>query len=814
MPKGKPSSCRECPLYNSEQVPYRAGKSTDILIVGQSPGRDEVQAGKPFVGPSGKLLDSMLSLVGIDRNDLWIANTLRCREFAPLLGVELTKARECCRPFLDVAIEQLNPKLIVALGAYALKQLLNKDKITTKRGKFYENGANSKVFVILHPAAVIRECTKGYPNKKFSDMNMREKSFYFDFKLLKAYIDNGFKEPTIDTSAYVKGTDADLKRIADAPLVAVDFETNGKDLHDPSVRVLSVSFSIEKGKSYVYLLKTKKAIRNVAKALQSNNLKLVAARPFEEQVCRKLLGFNMEGKVLDILVLAHLLDENYFKFNLETVASVYAGMRNIKDLAEGMRSNLEEASEDILVRYNGVDSDATLSSGDTIITSLDGEPRLSNYLVHFIHPVQNMLCEIVENGCKIDIDVLRANEETALNALDDYKDAILSKLPQRLLDKYKDNLNPTRDALIREALFVSFRCKPILFTGKTKQPQTSEEHIKMFINHKRAGPFVRSLLDWKVLYTVHSRYIKPLWGHIKADGRIYPTTPLNRTVTGRSSMVNPPIQNFPQRSKHANLIRECVVADDGWLLGARDLSQSELKIMGWLAGDENILRPVRAGVDLHIRTAAMLNGIPIEEVTSEMRRKAKGVNFGLIYGMSAQGLRNYLRDEYGIEVSEAEAVSIRTKFFSYPNGYYRLPMLYAKIIQGTRQKGYTETLLGRRRRLPGINSREQGLAKSAERMAVNMHGQSFSSDLAFIGKLLFHKDIKHRKLTKYIKPMWFIHDNILFTAKEDYMDMAQDMLKEAMEVRSVEYIRTHFGVTIGYPVTTDKKVGKSWQTLK
>jgi DNA polymerase-1 len=287
---------------------------------------------------------------------------------------------------------------------------------------------------------------------------------------------------------------------------------------------------------------------------------------------------------------------------------------------------------------------------------------------------------------------------------------------------------------------------------------------------------------------------------------------MTRTVTGRSAVLNPPIQTYPVRSDWSYLIRECFIPDPGWLLASRDLSQSELRIAGWLANDTNILKAICNGIDLHTMTASILNDISIELVTKEMRQKAKPINFGLIYGLSAKSLQAYLWEEYDIRATQEECAEIRRKFFAYPNGYYGLTNYYAAISNELRTKGYVESVLGRRRRFPMAKNSQDFLGQ-IERQAINFPVQSFSSDLALIGMMLFRKALIKHGLDADVKPMWFIHDSIIFQAKKRSMKYAMEILKVCMEIYAPAYIKKYFGVKIGYPVESEGKIGNSWQEI-
>jgi DNA polymerase-1 len=276
-------------------------------------------------------------------------------------------------------------------------------------------------------------------------------------------------------------------------------------------------------------------------------------------------------------------------------------------------------------------------------------------------------------------------------------------------------------------------------------------------------------------------------------------------------MLNPPIQTIPQRGNYAKYVKEIFVPDDDYIFGCRDLSQSEVRIMGWIADDKNILNALKNKIDIHTKTAAIINKCNIKDVTKEMRQKAKAAVFGYLYGMSAEGFQEYARDDYSLNYTIEECRVMREDFFSKPNGYYSLPKYYKLIEKELRENKYIQSPLGRRRRLQDIDSDSQVKTSSAIRQAINFPIQSFSSDLALISMMLFWKDIKEQRLD--IKPMFFIHDAIIFQCRENIYNKANDLLKECMEVKAPKYILDNFNLEVTYPIESDQKIGRSWNDL-
>jgi DNA polymerase-1 len=648
-------------------------------------------------------------------------------------------------------------------------------------------------------------------------MSAREKMFISDFKTIKEYKRNRYKEPKIDTSGYIRITKASgLADVKKARIVAIDFELNHAHLHSPSCRLISISFSISPGESKVVDFRNpvSPALRRAVIQILRNpkTTKLVANRPFEEEVARLFLDTIIGGTVIDILTMAHVLDENY-QINLENVTNVHTDLRNIKDLAEGKRGNLEEADTQTVINYNGGDTDATLSSFAVMANEMNGERQLKRYYTKFVQPVQDVIAKIAGSGCAIDTRRLAANEQEVERIIAESSTSALNLLPNAVRRKYADNLVLSRNALISDYLFThrqGLRLTPTMFTEKTRQPATSEKHLKYFSDRE----FIQHYFRQKKAAKLKGTYINRLWAELQeGDGRkIYPSILMILTVTGRTVILRPEIQTYPKRGEFARYLREVVIADRGWLLGSRDLSQSELRIIGWLAQDPNILQALRDGVDMHTRTAQKVMGIA--DVTDRARDRAKPVNFGFIYLQTPAGFREYALDEYEVDFTMEESVAFQEAFFARPDGYYRLPVYHQTMIRQAEQLGYVTAPLGRRRRLPSITTGNFVDKNRAKRQAVNFPVQSFSSDLGLLSMKLMQDELDCTPLGSHVKLLWFIHDEVMFQAERKYMTKAHSLLKECMEVRSKEYIWKNFGVEVGYPIESDGKVGINWAEMQ
>lgn len=822
--------CGFCPFMSDKvEVPYAGSKNASVIMVGDTPHHEEERKKVPFAGKSAALISKVLDTTNLSKRDVFFTNACRCGFNKDTDSTkDINQALRQCRNFLSLAIKQMQPKLIIVMGAYALQQVLGKKSIMKNRGKFvYSEEYECNVFITVNPRYSLRGANKDYPNIKFNMMSMQEKMPFQDFKQVARFFDNGCKPPTIDENYHEV---PDFNDYRDSSIVAFDYETTGLNVYDPAIKLLSVSMSMEKGVAGVYVFDDhEESVQHVHpsfKEIMENPSidKVVASRPFDESFSKVKLGIDTKGKVHDVLQMAHLVDENYYQYNLESVSDVYTDLSSIKDLAEGMRATLIDAPRETLINYSGVDSDATLRSFHSLKEEINKDKYLPTYYNKFVLPTQEMFRQIEYNGCKIDTKVLKDNESYAIELKEELHQKAIEELPEAIREdkKHKGNLRLSRSALIVDYLFThkkGLRLKPSprYITPKNKTPRTCEEHLVMF-DHI---PFVSYLLRWKKVEKVYGSYIKNLWGFISEGGFIHPSTLLTRTVTGRTVMLGPAIQTYPKRGEFAKLIREAVVAEEGWLLADRDLGQSELRIHAWLANDRMLLDAFDAGVDPHKQTAAMVSQKKIEDVTPEERQGAKGINFGAIFGSSAKGLSAYIRENYGVDYSVKECEGILKTFFARPNGYFKMAEYNKAVSREVGRKGFVRSPLGRLRRLPNAQGEDWRLKGDAERQAINFRTQSFSSDLALIAMFLFNQAIQASdRLRDSVKVLFFIHDAIMFTAKKEVMNETMALLKDCMQNRAVAYVTEHFKdkngkpLKVGYPVITDGNMGLSWAGME
>ena len=341
---------------------------------------------------------------------------------------------------------------------------------------------------------------------------------------------------------------------------------------------------------------------------------------------------------------------------------------------------------------------------------------------------------------------------------------------------------------VGEILFDHLKIMEKPVKTKTGQYSTGEDVLSK-LEHKH--PIVRRILDYRELVKLKNTYVDVLPELTdKNTGRIHTSYNQVVAVTGRLSSDNPNLQNIPIRTERGREIRKAFIPrDENFVLFSADYSQIELRIIADLSGDPGMLEAFNSGEDIHAATAAKVYGVKLEEVTSDMRRNAKMVNFGIIYGISAFGLA----DRLNITRTEAKGI-IDNYFRQYP---YIKEYMDASI-DNARKHGYVETVLGRRRYLRDINSANATVRGFAERNAINAPIQGSAADMIKIAMINIHRELKKGNYKS--KMLLQVHDELVFDAHKDETDRLMKMVEHHMKT----------AIPLKVPVEIGMGTGKNW----
>ncbi|TFU18044.1 DNA polymerase I [Thermus tengchongensis] len=416
-----------------------------------------------------------------------------------------------------------------------------------------------------------------------------------------------------------------------------------------------------------------------------------------------------------------------------------------------------------------------------LLERLKGEERLLWLYEEVERPLSRVLARMEATGVRLDVAYLKA--------LSLEVEAEMKRLEEEVfrLAGHPFNLN-SRDQLER-VLFDELGLPAIGKTEKTGKRSTSAAVLEAL---REVHPIVDRILQYRELSKLKGTYIDPLPALVHPKtGRLHTRFNQTATATGRLSSSDPNLQNIPVRTPLGQRIRRAFVAEEGWVLVALDYSQIELRVLAHLSGDENLIRVFQEGQDIHTQTASWMFSVPPEAVDPLMRRAAKTINFGVLYGMSAHRLSAELAIPY------EEAVAFIERYFqSYPK--------VRAWIEGTlkegRERGYVETLFGRRRYVPDLASRVKSVREAAERMAFNMPVQGTAADLMKLAMVkLFPRlgELGARMLLQ-------VHDELVLEAPKDRAEAVAALAKEVME-----------GVwPLAVPLEVEVGIGEDWLSAK
>ena len=393
-------------------------------------------------------------------------------------------------------------------------------------------------------------------------------------------------------------------------------------------------------------------------------------------------------------------------------------------------------------------------------------------------PLVEVLREMEAAGVRFDVDKLRQAEATLT--------VELNELEQKIYKSAGETFNINSPKQVGELLFDKLKLDPKAKKSKTGQYSTSEE---ILVGIKDRHAIVGMILDYRALSKLITTYIAALPSYIAADGKIHTTYNQTVTATGRLSSSNPNLQNLPIRSERGRFIREAVIPDEGCLFLSADYSQIELRLMAHFSQDEHMLAAFRSGQDIHAATAARIYGVPLDQVTKDQRRNAKTANFGIIYGISAFGLAQQL------DCSRTEAKQLIDDYFA---AFPRVIQYIESQKELARQRGFAETLFGRKRYLPDIRSNNPTVRSFAERNAVNAPIQGTAADIIKMAMVSIHRRLKAENLKAQM--IMQVHDELNFNVPAAEVDRVREIVVTEMQN----------AVHLSIPLIAECGVGNNW----
>ena len=514
--------------------------------------------------------------------------------------------------------------------------------------------------------------------------------------------------------------------------------------------------------------------------LEDEVLKKVGQNIKYEWIVLKRYGIELRGIQCDTMIASYLLNPTKHNHNLGEIAREYLD-RSVTDYKDvvgvgGKALTFDQIELDRARDYSCEDADVTLRLANLLFPKLM-EAEIKDLFDQVEMPLLIVLAKIEMNGVKIDIDLLNQYSKEVEGQLQQKEERIYALAGEVF------NINSSQQ--LGKVLFDKLKL-PVIKKTKTGYSTDVDVLTKLSLQHE----LPLEILAYRNLNKLRSTYIDvlPKLIHPKT-GRLHTSYNQTVTATGRLSSSDPNLQNIPIRTEEGNRIREAFIPEKGWGIVSADYSQIELRLLAHLSQDETLMEAFQRGEDIHTRTASEIFGVPMEKVTPTMRREAKVINFGIIYGMSPYGLSQQLGTEPKIAQDYIE---------EYFKKYTGVQAYIEKSLEEARQRGYVITLLHRRRYLPDIQSPTVAIRQASERMAINTPLQGTAADIIKVAMIHIQNRIEELRLST--KMIMQVHDELVFEVPEEEVQKAIPMIQNEMETV----------MELSVPLNVSIHLGKNW----
>lgn len=472
-------------------------------------------------------------------------------------------------------------------------------------------------------------------------------------------------------------------------------------------------------------------------------------------------GIQVHPISFDTMLASYLLNPDS-KHNMDALAKHWLRYETVSITSligekKSQQKSMAEVDPKLVSEYACEDTDVTFRLYEVLQKEL-GNQELDELATTVEFPVAEVLAKVEQNGVALDTDKIHVLEQELTSEV--------TRLAQEIHEEAGVQFNIDSPKQLGEVLFENMGIPPI---KKTKSGFSTDASVleKLAVAH----PIAEQILEYRQLNKLLSTYVKTLPKLVNPHtGRIHTTYNQTIAATGRLSSVDPNLQNIPVRTALGKKIREAFVpGNPDSVIMSVDYSQIELRIMAFISQDETLSTAFKEGRDIHASTAAALFGVEVEDVDAEMRRRAKAVNFGIMYGLGAFGLA----DRLGIARSEARKV-IADYFERFP----RIREYIDNTTEVAKEKGYVETFMGRRRYLPGLQSRNHNERSGAERQAINMPIQGANADIMKVAMINIQRELEQRKSDAMM--IMQVHDELVFEVPKGELDDISSMVSQEM----------------------------------
>ena len=581
-----------------------------------------------------------------------------------------------------------------------------------------------------------------------------------------------------------------IKKASKAKTIALDTETTGLDYMD--TELVGISLSYQAGEAYyiplnhdddsVDQLALDIVLKELRPLLESSSNKIIGQNiKFDKNVLAKY-GVDIASIKNDTMMMSYVLDASATRHNLDALSSYYLNYKTstFEDVAgKGVKQiTFDKVPIEAATNYAAEDADITLRLYEELNPRLEGEASLNKLNDEIEIPLIEVLSEMEQNGAILNSKILNSQSKDL--------EGRIKKLEEKAYQIAGEEFNLGSTKQLREIFFEKLKYRIIKKTPGG-QPSTDE---KVLAELAEEYELPKVLLEHRTLSKLKSTYTDKLPNQVsQSSGKVHTSFHQAVTTTGRLSSSDPNLQNIPIRTEDGRRIRQAFEPSKGNKFISADYSQIELRVMAHMSKDEGLLEAFREGQDVHSKTASEVFDVGIKDVTSDLRRNAKAINFGLIYGISAFGLGKQL----GISRNLA-AEYMAMYFEKYPD--------VKKYMESTKefasQNGYVETLFGRRLYLRDINATNAMRRQASERAAINAPVQGTAADIMKIAMINMHKAIKTQK--SEAKLILQVHDELILDTPKDEIDKIVSLVTESMMGAA----------NLDVPLEIDIGIGDNW----
>ncbi|TSI03119.1 DNA polymerase I [Lysinibacillus sp. BW-2-10] len=573
----------------------------------------------------------------------------------------------------------------------------------------------------------------------------------------------------------VENVTADM--LQDTMAIHVELENE----HYHTCRILGFGFT-DGGSSFYVSFENMHGNEAIKTWLEDETKKKYMSDSKAAQAILKRMDINLRGVEFDMLLASYITNPAISGDDIATLAKEF-GYTDVQanETIYGKGAKWKVPEENVLAEHICRKAFAIWSLQPIVEEKLKENEQFELYY-NLELPLATILGAMESEGVKVNIETLEKMGEDLLQKI--------SSLEAEIYDLAGENFNINSPKQLGVILFEKLGL-PAIKKTKTGYSTAADVLEKLQSEHQ----IVKYILDYRQLAKLQSTYIEGLMKEIhQEDSKVHTRFQQALTATGRLSSTDPNLQNIPIRLEEGRRIRQAFVpSQEGWVLFAADYSQIELRVLAHMSNDSNLVDAFRQGMDIHTRTAMDVFHVPAEEVTSNMRRAAKAVNFGIVYGISDYGLSQNL------DITRKEASEFIDKYLqSFPG----VKEYMDNIVQDAKLKGYVTTILNRRRYLPDITSRNFNLRSFAERTAMNTPIQGSAADI--IKKAMVDMDARLKEEGLQSKLLLQVHDELIFEAPKDEIEILERIVPEVME----------HAIELSVPLKVDFSYGNTWYDAK